>query len=157
MKKQKDSIILTGAKARKAERVHRELRAIIDRVSMGGLSRTEREYRTPAQLGMTLAEIREGRLPMPYTVVSEKRGDLWDFTTRREAETFVFLMELEDRDNHDYKEGRYTVRENPPPTEEQRKAYIAEAMRLLGQSKSPRKAAASRANGKKGGRPRKEE
>jgi hypothetical protein len=63
----------------------------------------------------------------------------WFFETRKQAETFIGMV----NSGMEAREALYIVEAN------------SEAAAILGRSRSPRKAAAVRENGKKGGRPRK--
>ena len=97
---------------------------------------------------------------MMYKTEDYETGNVIDeFSTREEALQAIAGYEKEDKENGCYEDGFYAIRHG----DECERIYDAasclvrlESARQLGSIKSERKAIASRANGKRGGRPKKD-
>jgi len=98
---------------------------------------------------------------MKYITEDYETGTTIDeFQTREEALEAIATYEQTDKDDGTYTDGFYAIRHGDDDNVE--RVYDADielasikVHRAMGLAKSPRKAAASRANGAKGGRPKK--
>lgn len=106
---------------------------------------------------------RRGYTPVAdrYVIVTRETGDaLCSVRTLSEAERAIVAMEERDRADGTYSPMCYAIRHGdecepqdmPWETVEEYDRHAV--MRRMGSARTPRKAAASRANGAKGGRPR---